>query len=111
LIGLILLVELVLVLASWRLAPGAAMLASTPPVENTQAIGLLMYTRYVYLFQGAGLILLVAMIGAIVLTLRSREGVRRQSIARQVARRREEAVAVVQVKSGEGVTLGQGKLG
>jgi NADH-quinone oxidoreductase subunit J len=111
LIGLILLVELVLVLASWRLAPGAAMLASTPPVENTQAIGLLMYTRYVYLFQGAGLILLVAMIGAIVLTLRSREGVRRQSIARQVARRREEAVAVVQVKSGEGVTLGQVKLG
>ena len=108
LIGLILLVELVLVLGSWQLMPGAKTLAVTPPaaeVQNTQALGLLLYTRYVYLFQGAGLILLVAMIGAIVLTLRSREGVRRQSIARQTARRRDEAVAVVKVKSGEGVTL------
>jgi NADH-quinone oxidoreductase subunit J len=112
LIGIILLAELVLVLGSWKLAPGASVLAATPPqVENTQALGLLLYTRYVYLFQGAGLILLVAMIGAIVLTLRSREGVKRQSISRQLARTREEAVAVVQVKSGEGVTLGQGKLG
>jgi NADH-quinone oxidoreductase subunit J len=112
LIGIILLAELVLVLGSWKLAPGATVLAATPPqVENTEALGLLLYTRYVYLFQGAGLILLVAMIGAIVLTLRSREGVKRQSIARQLARTREEAVAVVQVKSGEGVTLGQGKLG
>jgi NADH-quinone oxidoreductase subunit J len=108
LIGLILLVELVLVLGSWQLMPGGKVLAAAPPaaeVQNTQALGLLLYTRYVYLFQGAGLILLVAMIGAIVLTLRSREGVRRQSIARQTARTREEAVAVVKVKSGEGVTL------
>ena len=108
LIGLILLVELVLVLGSWQLMPGGKVLAAAPPaaeVQNTQALGLLLYTRYVYLFQGAGLILLVAMIGAIVLTLRSREGVRRQSIARQTARRRDEAVAVVKVKSGEGVTL------
>jgi NADH-quinone oxidoreductase subunit J len=111
LIGLMLFFELFLVLGSWKLAPGAAVLAATPQVENTQALGLLLYTRYVYLFQGAGLILLVAMIGAIVLTHRSREGVKRQSISRQLARTREEAVAVVQVKSGEGVTLGRGKLG
>jgi NADH-quinone oxidoreductase subunit J len=106
LIGIILLVELVLVVGSWQLMPGAKTLAAAPAAtENTQALGLILYTRYVYLFQGAGLILLVAMIGAIVLTLRSREGVRRQSIARQTARTREEAVAVVKVKSGEGVTL------
>jgi len=113
-IGLILLVELVLVMGTWQLMPGAAVLAAASPpaqVNNTQALGLLLYTRYVYLFQGAGLILLVAMIGAIVLTLRSREGAKRQSIGRQISRRRDEAVAVVQVKSGEGVTLGQGKLG
>ena len=113
-IGLILLVELVMVMGAWQLMPGAAVLAATPPaaeVNNTQALGLLIYTRYVYLFQGAGLILLVAMIGAIVLTLRSREGVRRQSISRQLSRTRAEAIAVVQVPTGEGVTLGQGKLG
>ena len=113
-IGLILVVELVLVGASWQLSPSSIKLAATPPinqVQNTQALGLLLYTRYVYLFQGAGLILLVAMIGAIVLTHRSRVGVRKQSIAAQVARRREEAVAVLKVESGQGVSLGQGKLG
>jgi len=62
-----------------------------------------LYTRYIYLFQAAGMLLLVAMIGAIVLTLRSREGVRRQAIARQVGRRREEAVELKQVQPGQGV--------
>src|SRR5215469_6235519 len=83
LIGLVLLSELVLVIGAWTVAPdfaGAAG-APTPPLAqatNTTALGLLLYTRYVYPFQVAGLILLVAMIGAIVLTLRAREGVRRQ---------------------------------
>ena len=70
---------------------------------NTEMLGRLLYTKYVYLFQAAGLILFVAMIGAIVLTLRQREGVKRQSIARQLARTRAESIQVVKVKPGEGV--------
>ncbi|MCW5730555.1 MAG: NADH-quinone oxidoreductase subunit J, partial [Alphaproteobacteria bacterium] len=62
-----------------------------------------LYPRYIYLFQGAGLVLLVAMIGAIVLTLRAREGVRRQSAAAQFARRREDAVAIKKVEPRQGV--------
>jgi len=92
-IGLILLVELVLVFAGWAMAPGAPSAAAAPApaidaLSNTQALGALFYTRYIYLFQTAGLILLVAMIGAIVLTHRSRKGVRKQDIASQVARGR-----------------------
>ena len=72
-------------------------------VTNTKAIGLVLFTDYVYPFQLAGLILLVGMIGAIVLTHRKRDGVRKQVIARQVYRTRDESIAVVSVKSGEGV--------
>ncbi len=82
------------------------MTAPIPPsaeVTNTHALGGLLYTRYVYLFQASGLILLIAMIGAIVLTLRSREGVRRQSIEVQNARRREDVVEVMKVTRGGGV--------
>jgi NADH-quinone oxidoreductase subunit J len=111
LIGLVLLVELALVFGAWSVSPeltagAVATGAPQPPltqVSNTQALGLLLYTRYVYAFQAAGVILLIAMVGAIVLTLRSREGVRRQRIAMQVARRREEALDVVKVRPREGV--------
>jgi NADH-quinone oxidoreductase subunit J len=108
LIGLVLLVELVLVFGAWVVAPEVAATAAAPmpplaQVTNTAALGALIYTRYVYAFQAAGVILLTAMIGAIVLTLRSREGVRRQSIAAQVARRRKETVEVVKVRPREGV--------
>ncbi|MGH6719813.1 MAG: NADH-quinone oxidoreductase subunit J [Alphaproteobacteria bacterium] len=107
-IGLVLLVELLLVLGGWTLGVdvGARAGAPTPPpldVHNTRALGDILYTDYVYLFQAAGLVLLVAMIGAIVLTLRAREGVKRQRIARQVARRPEETVELRKVQSGEGV--------
>jgi len=71
-------------------------------VSNTRAIGQILYTDYIYAFQLAGIILLVAMIGAIVLTLRHRPGVRRQRIARQVARSRKDSVTLVKVKPGEG---------
>ncbi|HTZ81258.1 MAG TPA: NADH-quinone oxidoreductase subunit J, partial [Stellaceae bacterium] len=71
--------------------------------SNTQALGLVLYTRYVYFFEAAGLILLVAMIGAIVLTLQHKPDAKRQSIARQVARRRSTAIEVVKVKSGQGL--------
>lgn len=71
-------------------------------VTNTKAIGQVLYTRYIFLFQMAGLILLVAMIGAIVLTLRHRPGVKRQRIATQVARTRDESIMLVKVKPGQG---------
>jgi NADH-quinone oxidoreductase subunit J len=71
-------------------------------VTNAQAIGAVLYTDYAYYFQAAGLVLLVAMIGAIVLTLRHRKGVRRQNIAAQVARTPETGMELVQIKSGEG---------
>ncbi len=106
LVGLILLVELFLIAGGWVSAPNAAQVASTPIVEgvtNTRAIGQVLYTKYIYLFQVAGLILLVAMIGAIVLTLRHRPGVRRQSTLQQLDRRRDQAVELKKVKPGQGV--------
>jgi NADH-quinone oxidoreductase subunit J len=81
--------------------------APTPPpsdISNTEAIGLILYTRYVYLFEAAGLILLVAMVGAIVLTLHHKRDVRRQSVAEQVARTRAESVELVEVESGRGLS-------
>ena len=72
-------------------------------VANTRAIGELLYTRYVFLFQGAAGILLVAMIGAIVLTLRHKPSVRRQDVFRQTGRKRSEGVELVKVKSGQGL--------
>ena len=108
LIGIILLIELGLVFGTWILAPDMAQMSGLPTpamaeVSNTEAIGRVMYTKYVYLFQASGLVLLVAMIGAIVLTMRQREGVRKQSIAVQNARRPEDVVATVKVPTGGGV--------
>jgi NADH-quinone oxidoreductase subunit J len=106
-IGLVLLVELALVVGGWSLEPERAAPKATPTpalteLSNIEALGGVIYTDYVYLFQGAGLVLLVAMIGAIVLTLRVRVGVRKQRIGRQVARRREEAVELKKVAPGDG---------
>jgi NADH-quinone oxidoreductase subunit J len=107
LIGLILLVELVLVLGSWALTPEQVLMAAEQPVPltrtNIEALGDLFYTDYFYLFQAAGMILLVAIIGAITLTLRHKPEVRRQSIALQVHRRREEAVELRKVQPGSGI--------
>ncbi len=106
LIGVILVCELVLVLGAWTAAPELQMGVPVPDTggpTNTHAIGQVLYTRYFYLFQASGMVLLVAMIGAIVLTLRQRAGVRRQVIAEQVARPREAAVEVVNVEKGSGV--------
>ena len=72
-------------------------------IDNTRAIGRVLYTQYFYLFQVAGLVLLVAMIGAIVLTLRSRPGVRRQKAGDQIYRTKEQAIAVVKVPTRGGV--------
>ena len=111
LIGGILLAQLLLVVTAWTFAPqGALQIAEPIPVasavSNTEAIGRVMYTKYIYFFQLAGMILLVAMIGAIVLTLRHREGVKRQDVATQVARDPAEAIEIRQVESGKGIGLG-----
>ena len=105
LIGLILVAELVMAGSAWVLKPVAktAFASATPAgVSNTAALGHILYTDYVYYFQIAGLVLLVAMIGAIVLTLRSRPGVRRQVIAVQNARTAAMAVELVDVQPGQG---------
>ena len=107
-IGLILLLELVLVAGSWVIAPEVASVAAapTPPITeitNTEALGRLLYTEYVFLFQAAGMILLIAMVSAIVLTLRRRESVRRQVISDQVNRRREDAVELKKITPGSGI--------
>ena len=108
LIGLVLLIELVLVFGAWVVAPeaGTAIADPTPALvetTNAHALGAVLYTKYAYLFQAAGLILLVAMIGAIVLTHRAREGVRKQRIGAQLARRRAETVELRKVRSREGI--------
>jgi len=104
-VGGILLAELVFAGLAWRFAPAAPQaLASANPsgLTNTEALGRIIYTDYAYYFQLAGLILLVAMIGAIVLTLRHRAGVRRQSIRIQNAREPAETLALVDIKPGQG---------
>ena len=107
-IGIILLAELLTVLAGWVIAPEVA--ANLPePIEpaslvsNTEAIGRILYTRYIYFFQAAGMILLLAMVGAIVLTLRHKPNVKRQSVPDQVARDPATAIEIRKVKSGEGI--------
>ena len=72
-------------------------------MTNTEALGRVLYTDYVYYFQAAGLVLLIAMVGAIVLTLRHKPNIKRQNIADQVARNRETAIEVVKVQSGQGL--------
>jgi NADH-quinone oxidoreductase subunit J len=104
LIGLVLLVQLVMVMISWRVAPGAMALRlnETPSdIPNAEALGRILYTDYIYLFQGCGLILLVAMIGAIVLTLRDKPNSKRQNIAAQIARAG--SVSNVAVPTGAGL--------
>ncbi len=106
LIGVIMLIEIGMALAAWSFAPeaGGAVAAAMPAgVSNTEAIGKVLYSEFIYVFQASGLVLLVAMIGAIVLTLRARPGVRRQSIAAQVGRRRADAVELKDVKPGQGL--------
>jgi NADH-quinone oxidoreductase subunit J len=105
-VGIALFAELLLALGAWSVSPVAAgsLRAKVSDVPNTEALGRLIYTDYMFLFQAAGMVLLIAMIGAIVLTLRTRPGVRRQKIAAQIGRRREDAVVLVKTRVGEGVS-------
>jgi NADH-quinone oxidoreductase subunit J len=106
LVGLILLAELVMVLGfrfvdpKVLATPAAPIPAMSSGITNAEAIGRILYTNYIYYFQAAGLILLVAMIGAIVLTLRHKEGVKRQSVAAQLRRSKATAMELVKVPPG-----------
>jgi NADH-quinone oxidoreductase subunit J len=105
-IGAVLLIELALVLGGWSLAPQAGGLRPVPidpNVTNTVQIGRVLYTDYILLFQASGLVLLVAMIGAIVLTLRDRGVSRRQNIAEQVARTPADTLELLDLPSGVGI--------
>jgi len=105
-IALIFVAELVFVVVAWAFAPEASTAAASPTpdaVSNTEALGRILYTRYVYFFEAAGLVLLVAMIGAIVLTLRHKTNVRRQNIAAQVARTPATAIEIRHVRPGQGI--------
>ena len=108
LVGIVLLAEILMIGGSWFIAPLAADFRSFPipeidQITNTHAIGRILYTDYIYLFQGAGMVLLVAMVGAIVLTLRSRDGVRKQIIPDQTNRKSIETVEVKKIQPGSGV--------
>jgi NADH-quinone oxidoreductase subunit J len=106
-VGVVLAAELLIVLGGWKLAPEAMSLRFAPTdssLHNTAQLGRLIYTDYVFLFQTAGLVLLVAMIGAIVLTLRDRQSSRHQDIARQIARVPADTLEMVDVRIGAGMT-------
>jgi NADH-quinone oxidoreductase subunit J len=110
LIALILLGQFTMVGGAWieKNVAASALAAPTPKpdlVSNAEAIGRILYTDYIFLFQGAGIILFIAMVGAIVLTLRHRDGVRRQNVSAQVGRTRAQGVEMTDPKPGEGVAL------
>ena len=108
LIALVLLAEIILGIGLWSAGPIelAQRAAPTDPnISNIKAVGMLLYTRYIFLFEAAGLVLLVAMIGAIVLTHRARGGVKGQNIAKQNRRRPQDAVRNINQPTGQGVEL------
>ena len=107
-VGLILAAELIIVLGGYAFAPqlAGAVVEPTPDIatrHNTAALGDILYTDYIHFFQIAGLVLLVAMIGAIVLTLRHKPGVKRQDISAQVARTPATAIEIKKVETGKGI--------
>lgn len=105
-LGAVLALQLALVGFNWQTGLGARQLSESPvpsDATNTQAIGQILYTDYFFAFHSAAMILLVAMIGAVVLTLRTRGGVKRQDVSAQNARTASDAVDLVKVESGEGI--------
>ncbi|MDR3520291.1 MAG: NADH-quinone oxidoreductase subunit J [Acidocella sp.] len=107
-VGVVLFGELAFVAVNWTIAPGATLLVLSPTpadVTNTVALGSLLYTKYIFLFQMSGAILLVSMIGAIVLTLRDRNRGKRQDVSAQHARVPADTMRMVNAKLGEGAKL------
>ena len=107
-ISVIIFFELIIVIGGWKYKPellNPTNLLITKEVSNTHSLGLILYTDYIHVFQISGMILLIAMIGAIVLTFRQREGVKKQSYLKQISRERTEGVEVLEVASNKGVKI------
>jgi NADH-quinone oxidoreductase subunit J len=107
-ISTIIFFELIIVIGGWKYKPelfDKIKTSSAETVSNTHSLGQILYTDYIHVFQISGMILLVAMIGAIVLTFRQREGVKRQDYIKQISRERSEGVQVLDVQSNKGVSV------
>ena len=107
-ISAIIFFELIIVVGGWKYKPDLVNpknLANLNEVTNTHSLGQVLYTDYIHIFQISGMILLIAMIGAIVLTFRQREGVKTQSYIKQISRERSEGVEVIEVQSNKGVKI------
>ncbi len=108
LVSLIIFFELIIVVGGWKYKPGilsSSSITISKTITNTHSLGHVLYTDYIHLFQISGMILLVAMIGAIVLTFRERTGLKRQSYIRQISRERKDGVEVVDVPNNKGVKI------
>jgi len=108
LISTIIFFELIIVVGGWKYKPDlfkSGNLSSSNEISNTHSLGQVLYTDYIHIFQISGMILLVAMIGAIVLTFRQRDGVKKQSYLKQISRERSEGVEVIEVTSNKGVKI------
>ena len=107
-ISAIIFFELIIVVGGWKYKPdlsNSTNISSVNDITNTHSLGLVLYTDYIHIFQISGMILLIAMIGAIVLTFRQREGVKKQSYIKQISRERSEGVEVLEVPSNRGVKI------
>ena len=108
-IGIIIFFELIIVIGGWKYKPElfekTNSTSSFEGISNTHSLGQILYTDYIHIFQISGMVLLVAMIGAIVLTFRQREGVKKQSYIKQISRERSEGVEVLEVQSNKGVKI------
>ena len=107
-ISTIIFFELIIVIGGWKYKPDLfdkKSLTSIDTLSNTHSLGQILYTDYIFIFQVSGMILLVAMIGAIVLTFRQREGVKKQNYIKQISRERSEGVEVLEVQSNKGVKI------
>ena len=107
-ISTIIFFELIIVIGGWQYKPelfDSAKISATETISNTHSLGQILYTDYIHVFQISGMILLVAMIGAIVLTFRQREGVKKQNYIKQISRERSEGVQVLDVQSNKGVRV------
>ena len=108
LVSLIIFFELIIVVGGWKYKPdllNSSTINISDATTNTHALGNVLYTNYIHLFQISGMILLVAMIGAIVLTFRQRSGLKRQSYIKQISREKTEGVSLIDVKNNEGVKI------
>ena len=105
LVSIIIFFEVIIVIGGWKYKPELSNKITLSHVTNTHSIGNVLYTDYIHLFQLSGMVLLVAMIGAIVLTFRKREGLKRQSYFKQLSRERNDGVSLINAKSHQGVKV------